>query len=202
MAKTIKEIAEEIGVSKQAVYKRYRGKLSAVCAPYAYTEYGVVYLDEQGESIIKQDFAKSHVAHTERSNGAVEESEENTAKSEKSTEKNSQTGEMESAYTEQSNGSHTEHIRSAPYEREQSEAIIKVLQATIDTLQGQLEIKDNQIERQAATIEHLSSALSAAQALHAGTIKHQLEAGHEQGAIATDGRKGTTSWLSRLLRKK
>ena len=165
MAKTIKEIAEEIGVSKQAVYKRYRGKLSAVCAPYAYTEYGVVYLDEQGESIIKQDFAKSHAAHTERSNGAVEKSEENTAKSEKSTEKNSQTGEIESAYTEQSNGAHTERIRSDPYEREQSEAIIKVLQATIDTLQGQLEIKDKQIERQAITIENLSASLAAAQAL-------------------------------------
>lgn len=201
MAKTLKEIADEIGVSKQAVYKRFKGKLSTVCAPYAYIEYGVVYLDEQGESIIKQDFEKTNGAHTECSIGAVGKLEENTAKSEKSTEKNSQTDEIESAYTEQSNGAHTERIRSGPYEREQSEAIIKVLQATIDTLQGQLEIKDNQIERQAITIEHLSASLAAAQALHAGTIKHQLEAGHEQGAIATDGRKGT-SWLSRFLRKK
>lgn len=88
-----------------------------------------------------------------------------------------------------------------PPEQPQSDAIVEVLRATIDTLQQQLEIKDKQIERQAATIEHLSSALSAAQALHAGTIKHQLEAGHEQGTIVTDGRKGT-SWLSKILRKK
>lgn len=205
MAKTIKEIAEEIGVSKQAVYKRYRGKLSAVCAPYAYTEYGVVYLDEQGESIIKQDFAKSHASHTERSNGAVEKSEENTAKSEKSTEKNSQTGEIESAYTEQSNGAHTERIRSDPYEREQSEAIIKVLQATIDTLQGQLEIKDKQIERQAITIENLSASLAAAQALHAGTIQQQLAEGEKQDAAEDQTVKPENKgrgFLARLFRSK
>lgn len=205
MAKTIKEIAEEIGVSKQAVYKRYRGKLSAVCAPYAYTEYGVVYLDEQGESIIKQDFAKSHAAHTERSNGAVEKSEENTAKSEKSTEKKPQTGEIESAYTEQSNGAHTERIRSDPYEREQSEAIIKVLQATIDTLQGQLEIKDKQIERQAITIENLSASLAAAQALHAGTIQQQLAEGEKQDADEDQTVKPENKgrgFLARLFRSK
>ena len=32
--KTIRQIADEIGVSKQAVYKRYKGKLHTVCAPY------------------------------------------------------------------------------------------------------------------------------------------------------------------------
>lgn len=33
--KTIRQIADEIGVSKQTVYKRYKGKLHTVCAPYA-----------------------------------------------------------------------------------------------------------------------------------------------------------------------
>lgn len=161
MKKTIKSIAEELGVSKQAVYKRYKGKLYSVCAPYAHTENGILYLSEQGVHIIEQDFADNPC----------------------------------------STGAHTERVRCAPPEQPQSDAIVEVLRATIDTLQQQLEIKDKQIERQAATIEHLSSALSAAQALHAGTIKHQLEAGHEQGTIVTDGRKGT-SWLSKILRKK
>ena len=182
MAKTIKEIADEIGVSKQAVYKRYKGKLSAACAPYAYVEYGVVYLDEQGETIIKQDFAKSIGAHTERSVCALEKLNENADPSENVTEKSSQTAAKESAYTEQSNEVYTEHIRSTPYVQEQSEAIIKVLQATIDTLQGQLDIKDRQIERQATTIENLSASLAAAQALHAGTIPQQLTAGEKQDA--------------------
>ena len=76
--KTIRQIADEIGVSKQAVYKRYKGKLHTVCAPYAHTEQGVLYLSEQAETLIKQDFLKvdrsigAHTdTHTERSIGAV-----------------------------------------------------------------------------------------------------------------------------------
>ena len=48
--KTIRQIADEIGVSKQTVYKRYKGKLHTVCAPYAHTEQGVLYLSEQAET--------------------------------------------------------------------------------------------------------------------------------------------------------
>lgn len=76
MAKTIKEIADEIGVSKQAVYKRYKGKLHTVCAPYVHTEQGVLYLSEQAEILIKQDFLgndRSNGAHAERSIGAAPE---------------------------------------------------------------------------------------------------------------------------------
>jgi AcrR family transcriptional regulator len=71
--KTIRQIADELGVSKQAVYKRYKGKLYTVCAPYAHTEQGVLYIEEQGETLIKQDFLgndHSNGAHTERSIGA------------------------------------------------------------------------------------------------------------------------------------
>ena len=56
--KTIRQIADEIGVSKQAVYKRYKGKLHTVCAPYAHTVQGVLYLSEQAETLIKQDFLR------------------------------------------------------------------------------------------------------------------------------------------------
>ena len=41
--------------------------------------------------------------------------------------------------------------------------LVCVLQATIDTLQGQLEVKDRQIEQQAQTITRLTDALAAAQ---------------------------------------
>ena len=74
MPKTIKEIADEIGVSKQTVYKRYKGRLHTTVAPYAHMEQGVLYIEEQGETLIKQDFFKeehSDGAHTERSNDAV-----------------------------------------------------------------------------------------------------------------------------------
>ena len=131
--KTIRQIADEIGVSKQAVYKRYKGKLHTVCAPYA---------------------------HTERSIGAVP-------------------------------------------EQSQEAGVVAVLQATIDMLQGQLAVKDRQIEELNARLAEVSSALLAAQqtaataqALHAGTIKQQLSDG--SGA---DQEERKQSWISRLFRK-
>lgn len=63
--KTIKQIADELNVSKQAVYKRYKGKLHTEVYPYVHTENGTVYIDETGESIIKSDFLNAEV-YTER----------------------------------------------------------------------------------------------------------------------------------------
>lgn len=169
MAKTIKQIADEIGVSKQTVYKRYKGKLYTVCAPYAHTEQGVLYIEEQGETIIKQDFLQKECsigahtyAHTERSNGAVLEQSENAG-------------------------------------------VVAVLQTTIDTLQGQLAIKDKQIEELNARLAEVSSALvaaqqtaQAAQALHAGTIQQQLTSGEDQRE-EDEVKAKKQSWLSRMF---
>lgn len=172
MAKTIKQIADEIGVSKQTVYKRYKGKLYTVCAPYAHTEQGVLYIEEQGETLIKQDFLQKECsigahtyAHTERSNGAVLEQPENAG-------------------------------------------VVAVLQTTIDTLQGQLAIKDKQIEELNARLAEVSSALvaaqqtaQAAQALHAGTIQQQLLSGEsgadQQGREPEPG--GKRSWFRKFF---
>ena len=169
MAKTIKQIADEIGVSKQTVYKRYKGKLYTVCAPYAHTEQGVLYIEEQGETLIKQDFLQKECsigahtyAHTERSNGAVLEQSENAG-------------------------------------------VVAVLQTTIDTLQGQLAIKDKQIEELNARLAEVSSALvaaqqtaQAAQALHAGTIQQQLTSGEDQRE-EDEVKAKKQSWLSSIL---
>jgi AcrR family transcriptional regulator len=172
VAKTIKQIADEIGVSKQTVYKRYKGKLYTVCAPYAHTEQGVLYIEEQGETLIKQDFLQKECsigahtyAHTERSNGAVLEQSENAG-------------------------------------------VVAVLQTTIDTLQGQLAIKDKQIEELNARLAEVSSALvaaqqtaQAAQALHAGTIQQQLLSGEsgadQQGREPEPG--GKRSWFRKFF---
>ncbi len=54
--KSLKQLAEEIGVSKQAVYKRYTGKLFNECSPYVTTEYSKLMFDETAEAIIKKDF--------------------------------------------------------------------------------------------------------------------------------------------------
>lgn len=138
--KTIRQIADEIGVSKQAVYKRYKGKLHTVCDPYA----------------------------------------------------------------------HTEHPIGAVPEQLQEDGVVAVLQATIDMLQGQFEVKDRQIEQQAQTITRLTDALAAAQqtaaaaqALHAGTMQQQIlsiEDGDDQVRQSMgNGQKG--SCFSRLFWK-
>ena len=165
--KTIRQIADEIGVSKQAVYKRYKGKLHTVCAPYAHTEQGVLYLSEQAETLIKQDFLEDN-----RSNGA---------------------------HTD----THTERSIGAVQEQSQEAGVVAVLQATIDTLQGQLAVKDQQIEELNARLAEVSAALlaaqqtaAAAQALHAGTIQQQFLAG-EIGADQKQREKA--GWFSKLF---
>jgi len=57
--KTILQIAKEIGVSKQAVYKRFKGRLYAEVSPFTHTKDGTTYIEETGEIIIKEDFVKN-----------------------------------------------------------------------------------------------------------------------------------------------
>jgi len=56
-----------------------------------------------------------------------------------------------------------------------------VLLKQFEVLQKELDIKNNQIAAQSATIENLSSALQSAQALHAGTIQQQLTLPEKSG---------------------
>lgn len=168
--KTIRQIADEIGVSKQAVYKRFKGKLHTVCAPYAHTEQGVLYIEEQGETLIKQDFLREG-----RSNGA---------------------------HTD----THTEHSIGEPLEQSESDSIIAVLKSTIDTLQGQLAVKDKQIEELNARLAESGTALvaaqqtaQAAQALHAGTIRKQLTDGRD--GVQEEEKEQKISWISKVFRR-
>lgn len=67
--KTIKQVADELGVSKQAVYKRLSGKLKDVCAPYVHTEHSKTLLMDEAVNIVKCDFeqnpcgTKPHTEH-------------------------------------------------------------------------------------------------------------------------------------------
>ena len=157
--KTIRQIADEIGVSKTAVSKQIanlglRSGLRKNGNQFA--------IDEHQEALIKRAFS-------------------------------------EKSQTEIENQTQTEN-------REVGD-LVCVLQDTIDTLQGQLEVKDRQIEQQAQTITRLTDALAAAQqtaaaaqALHAGTIQQQLltgETGAEQQGREPEQKR---SWFSRLFR--
>ena len=161
MAKTIRQIADEIGVSKTAVSKQIanlglRSGLRKNGNQFA--------IDEQQEALIKQAF-------------------------------------FEKTKTEIENQSQTK----TQTENHEVGDLVCVLRATIDTLQGQLEVKDRQIEQQAKTITRLTDALTAAQqtaqALHAGTM-HQQRLSSEVGcAVASVELERPKSFWSKIFRK-
>lgn len=58
MSKTIKQIAEELGVSKQAIHQKRKSKrLSTSLRPFTSIIDGVVYISVDGENLIKQAFS-------------------------------------------------------------------------------------------------------------------------------------------------
>lgn len=157
MAKTIKQIADDIGVTKQAVYKRFKGKLNAACAPYAHTENGILFLDELGEQIIKKDFENTYCSNRdttycsygdelERSNGAVAKDQKETnlcgeteyfegfVSEEREPEMLSEPLECSKIGVERSNGVPAKDSTKAEYLVE-----IKFLRDQIDRLQAELE---------------------------------------------------------------
>ena len=160
--KTIRQIADEIGVSKTAVNKQIanlglRSGLRKNGNQFA--------IDERQEALIKQAFS-------------------------------------EKSQTEIENQSQTK----TQTENHEVGDLVCVLQATIDTLQGQLEVKDRQIEQQAQTITRLTDALAAAQqtavaaqALHAGTIQQQLVAGEGEELQQERETVPRRSWWKRLF---
>lgn len=171
MAKTIKEIADELGVSKQAVYKRYKGKLYTVCAPYAHTEQGVLYLSEQAESLIKQDFLGNDCsngahtyAHTERSIGA--------------------------ALEQQRNDGILDVLQTT----------INTLHEQLAVKDKQIAELNARLSECSAALVAAQQTAQAAQALHAGTIQQQLtgEAADQPQSASepTENRKG---WLHRIF---
>ena len=60
LGKTVKQIADELGVSKQAVHQKRKSKrLSATLQPFTTTVDGIVYIAPEGETLLKQAFLKN-----------------------------------------------------------------------------------------------------------------------------------------------
>lgn len=157
--KTIRQIADEIGVSKTAVNKQIanlglRSSLRKNGNQFA--------IDERQEALIKKAF-------------------------------------FEKSQTEIANQSQTE---TQTENREVSD-LVCVLQTTIDTLQGQLEVKDRQIERLTEALTAAQQTAAAAQALHAGTIQNlipgEIMLNQKDNDIAA--RKKKNNWFNRFFAK-
>jgi AcrR family transcriptional regulator len=172
--KTIRQIADEIGVSKQAVFKKIkREPLSTSLQGLTATVDGRLMVEVDGEKLIKQAFSEIAPSTTDNQLTVVD-------------------GLVDGASTP--NAEKTAEV----------DGVISVLQATIDTLQGQLEVKDRQIEQQAQTITRLTDALAAAQqtaaaaqALHAGTIQQQLITG--EAGVDQQEPEQKKSWFSKIF---
>ena len=167
--KTIRQIADEIGVSKQAVFKKIkREPLSTSLQGFTATVDGRLMVEVDGEKLIKQAFSEiAPSTTTNQLTGAVD-------------------GLVDAPSTKNEE------------KMAEVDGVISVLKATIDTLQGQLEVKDRQIEQQAQTIIRLTDTLAAAQALHAGTIQQQLLTG--EAGVDQQEPEQKRGWFSKLFR--
>lgn len=178
MAKTIKEIADELGVSKTAVSKQIanlglRSSLRKNGNQFA--------IENQQEKLIKMAFQKKRQQEIVTENSVSD----------------------EQSQTANANQSQTANHEVCD--------LVGVLQTTVDTLQAQLAVKDEQIRELNARLAECSTALlaaqetaRAAQALHAGTMQQQLAGGEDRASAdvpedraAPKGR----SWLSRFFRR-
>jgi hypothetical protein len=164
MSKTIKQLAEELGGSKQAIQKRLtREPLRSSVAPYISTVGGTKYIEVVGENLIKSAFQ-----HTSLDTSSIDAGIDKTAAS---------TPSSIPVSTPLSIGETGEFA-----------SIITVLQDTINALQKQMDTKDEQIssqqdllaakdeqigqltaalQQQTSALESTTAALTAAQALHA-----------------------------------
>ena len=181
MAKTIKEIADELGVSKTAVSKQIanlglRSSLRKNGNQFA--------IENQQEKLIKMAFQKKRQQEIVTENSVSDEQ--------------SQT----KSQTTNANQSQTENHEVCD--------LVCVLQTTVDTLQEQLSVKDQQIRELNARLAECSTALlaaqetaRAAQALHAGTIQQQLSDGEDYAASVPDEQAAPNNrrWFSRFFRR-
>lgn len=207
MAKTIKEIAEEIGVSKQAVFKKIkREPLSTSLQGLTTTVDGRLMVEVDGEKLIKQAFFEiDRQPKRQPVDGEVDGRLTATVDGEKLIKQDFLKNDRSvGVHTD----THTERSNGAPLEQRENDGIVAVLQTTIDTLQGQLSVKDKQIEELNTRLSEVTSALvaaqqtaQAAQALHAGTIQQQLTSGETEPEVHQQETKEKKGWLSRLFGK-
>lgn len=142
--KTFKELADELGVSKQAVYKRYKGPLYTEVHPYVETIDGIVYINSIGQSIIKAAFMK------------------------KSTKKDSDTDTHTSNHLHEK--MYTDAYTDTPKENSHSDEIYSVLVNQLKVKDQQIERQQEEIKSLIMALEKTAESLQASQNLHAGTM--------------------------------
>jgi predicted DNA-binding protein YlxM (UPF0122 family) len=187
--KTIKQIADELRVSKQAVWQRVKrsAELSAILADHSETVNGTVYVDDVLEQRIKEQYPERPT---------VDETPINIGETVDETPINiGETVDETGVNVDKTTVNKAKNVDETSSEIDVNTLIV-TLQNTVDTLQQQLTVKDKQIDELTVMLKAsqeqqatLVSALTAAQALHAGTIQERLterSGGSEEGAMAAE----------------
>ena len=193
MSKSIKQIADEIGVSKQAVFKKIkREPLSTSLKQFISTVDGRLMVSVDGEKIIKQAF---YSADTENTDEVCKQTEQTLKNEVNDNQLTVHTKVHDNQFTVDGavNDNQSSTINQTnDYKTSQDiENIITVLENTIETLKNQLEIKDAQLEKLTDALVAAQQTAAAAQALHAGTIQQQI--------TTTQDTQEKKSWLKKLF---
>lgn len=185
--KTIKQIADELGVSKQAVWQRVKrsSELSAMLDEHSKSINGTIYVDDTLEQLIKAQYSDRNITET--------------------------VGEA-SINVDETAVNNTETVGETAVNVDVN-VLIASLQNSLDTLQQQLTAKDKQIDALTEALQtsqnalrDTTAALTAAQALHAGTIKGKLIEQSERSDIKSEEvavvEEQPKHWWQKLFKKK
>ena len=184
MGKTIKQVADELGVSKQAVWQRVKRTkdLADMLAEHSRTVNGRIYIDEELEQRIKTLYSSFRVDETSV---------------------NKRRDVDETSVNKRADVCETTPVVDETSVNTADSKLLDTLQQTVSMLQQQLLAKDKQIDELTAMLKAsqdqqatLASALTAAQALHAGTIQDRLtehagsseDLAEENGSLADQGK--------------
>ena len=207
--KSLAQIAAELELSKQAVYKRVNGSPDILeqLQPHTVTNGTRKYYTQQGQKIIKDlfTFRQSQLNLIDVNQSKPETTDGNNENTANIIEERQQT----STTVNQSKATEVNTSEPETTTDNQSGACSDTgTAAALEALTEQLKVKDSQItekDRQlseanariaeltkALTLSQeqqrtLTEALTAAQALHAGTLQKQLIAKHEEQAETTQG---------------
>jgi len=197
----MKQIADEIGVEKQKVY-RY---IKKYCINEVHQKNGVKYYSESVQNLIKQGFAEqtaSNEVYQNHINEAVDEAvievvdELKPSKIADKTENKLKNNEAVSEAVDEAVIEAVDKLKSskiADKTENKSKNNEAVSEAVIEMLKKELEIKNEQIRslqdqniQLVNALQTTTNALHDAQALHAGTIKQQLGFGETEKEIVVD----------------
>lgn len=179
--KTIRELAEEIGVSKTAIRQKITPEIKLQCIEEVN---GKLYIDKEGEKLIKTAFKESRFAKN--------------------------LSESSSSITDNQIAEVEKRISEKLYEKLLAEAENKLAANMIATLQKELDIKNEQIANLQTSNQELTNALegsikavNTAHALHAGTFHQQARLSDDiQPEIQQDKPEKTGFWAKFFNKKK